>query len=203
MSPNLGLSDAPGRTANVRAVSNEMTLAQFEVAVGELHDAIGTVQGCATAIDGYCSTIKQEYTSIEGEWVSPAGTTFAEATVAVNKVMDELTGLLADTLTRMRQTYSNYLEVEEQAVRNVTPAATEPMQARLAVGSSGKPGLARARDAAQPASGNGKPGLERARVAVQAQPELARAIQGQPLEATAQYTLPVQGQPIAGAAGNS
>jgi hypothetical protein len=98
-----------------------MTLAEFEVAVGELHDAIGTVRSAAAAIENDCTAIKGLCATLETAWVSPAGQTFTELTQVVNQVMDSLTGLLDDTVTRMQTTYDAYLAVEKQNTNNVTP----------------------------------------------------------------------------------
>jgi WXG100 family type VII secretion target len=102
-------------------VANELTLAQFKVALGELHDAIGTVQSAADAIDDSCSTIKGQFDVVESAWTGPAGSTFVELTPVVTQVMDSLTQLLHDTVSRMQTTYENYLSVEEQNTKNVSP----------------------------------------------------------------------------------
>ena len=62
------------------------------------------------------SNIQMQYSMIESFWSSPAGTSFTEATSAVDLAMQKLNTVLSSITTAMQTSYNNYYASEQQAI---------------------------------------------------------------------------------------
>jgi WXG100 family type VII secretion target len=101
-------------------VTTYVTPAQFAVDLSTLNDAIGTVQTAAQAIEADTQTISTQMTALQADWISPAGTTFAEIAAAAQVAMQNMNNLLADIIARMRLSYQNYVVTETANTNNVS-----------------------------------------------------------------------------------
>jgi WXG100 family type VII secretion target len=83
---------------------NQLTQAQTQ---------IGTdIQNISDAYD----TIQMQYSLIESFWSSPAGTSFEDATSAVDLAMNQLSTVLSSISSAMQKAYSNYYDAEQQTI---------------------------------------------------------------------------------------
>lgn len=100
----------------------------WTVDLGALADSITLVSSRALSIENEYDNITTQYETIEmggtgasaAVWSSPAGNTFNDVATQVTNVMSTLQQLLGDMVTRMRQTYDNYVQAETTNVNNVS-----------------------------------------------------------------------------------
>ena len=98
-----------------------MTLSELKVDLAALSDAITSISSSAATIDSLTSQINQTMqSSVDPNWVTPAGTTFVVVQQACTAQMTQLTDLLAEIISRMKSAYQNYLQTEVTNVNNVT-----------------------------------------------------------------------------------
>ncbi|NMO54026.1 hypothetical protein HH310_22940 [Actinoplanes sp. TBRC 11911] len=101
-------------------MAEEVTLAQYKVLMAEFSDAIDVVAAQSKIVQEMLDGIDQDFRTVSDLWLSPAALTFDPLRTAYKTSADDLNETLASILQRMRITYNDYLEVEAQAVRNLT-----------------------------------------------------------------------------------
>jgi WXG100 family type VII secretion target len=74
-----------------------------------------------TISDAY-GTIQNQYALIESFWTSPAGTTFEEATSAVDLAMNRLNTVLESITAAIQTAYGNYQAAEQQTIADFRAA---------------------------------------------------------------------------------
>jgi uncharacterized protein YukE len=100
----------------------------FKVDLGDLESAIALVKSKAYSIEGEYRNITQQFQNLSiagtgmtgNAWQSPAGSTFTPVETQLSNAMSTLQQLLDDIVSRMQQTYNNYVETETVNVQNVT-----------------------------------------------------------------------------------
>jgi len=98
-----------------------MTLSELKVDLAALSDAITSISGSASTIESLTGQINQTMmSSVDPNWVTPAGATFAAVQQACSAQMTRLTDLLTEIISRMKTAYENYLQAEVTNVSNVT-----------------------------------------------------------------------------------
>ncbi|GAA3514250.1 WXG100 family type VII secretion target [Actinocatenispora rupis] len=97
-----------------------MTADEYRVSLSDFSDAIDVVDAQSRAISGVLADLSGTFKQVEGEWLSPSGSTFAALAREYSADADRLDTLLKDILTRMRTTYRNYADAERHNVDNLT-----------------------------------------------------------------------------------
>jgi len=100
----------------------------FKVDLADLASSIALVKSKAGAIEDEYLNITQQFqdlsvagTGMTGDaWSSPAGDTFMPVETQLSSAMSNLQELLSDMVSRMQQTYNNYVQTETVNVQNVT-----------------------------------------------------------------------------------
>jgi uncharacterized protein YukE len=113
------------------STSNQITVdpVTFKADLGDLEASITLVQSRAGSIeDEYRNITSQLMTLSSGgmgvtasAWSSPAGGTFTAVATQLSNAMSTLQNLLNDMVSRMQQTYSNYVQTETANTQNLTP----------------------------------------------------------------------------------
>ena len=94
----------------------------WKIELSAFQDAQSVVGTCIQNIYDAYQTISGLYQRVEDNWQSPAGTTFAEATTAVDRAMRSLSAVL-DSITQALQTsYDNYHAAEQKAIQTFNAA---------------------------------------------------------------------------------
>jgi uncharacterized protein YukE len=101
-------------------VARQVSPAQFNVLMGEFHDAINVVSTQSNNVHETVADIKQNLNSVSDLWSSPAGLTFDPLRAEFKRSADDLDDVLTGILHRMRITYANYLDAERKAQQNLT-----------------------------------------------------------------------------------
>lgn len=90
-------------------------LADFQTAQSQIATYIAN-------ISSDYDTIQLQYSMIESYWTSPAGTSFQEATSAVDLTMQQLNTVLDSISSAMQASYDNYYSSEQQAIATFNAA---------------------------------------------------------------------------------
>ncbi|MCB5908058.1 WXG100 family type VII secretion target [Streptomyces pinistramenti] len=98
--------------------SHSLTLTEFRIELGLLHDTIGTVDGCTTSIEEDIAAVKEAFRLAELVWQSPSSASFGSLQREFSTNMDTLVTLLHEMKRRMKTAYDTYHEVEETNTRN-------------------------------------------------------------------------------------
>lgn len=85
----------------------------------DLADATTVVDAQHKSIEGLLADLKSAFMQAQQYWQSPAGSSLASLTREFQSDANALSELLGEIVSRMRQTYANYVEVEQQAVANL------------------------------------------------------------------------------------
>jgi uncharacterized protein YukE len=101
----------------------------WTVYLGDLAASITLVQSKASSIEDEYLNITSQFYNIQWDgmgitasaWASPAGDTFTAVTTKLTNAMSTLQQLLSDTISRMQQTYNNYVQAETTNTKNLTP----------------------------------------------------------------------------------
>ncbi|WP_436531112.1 WXG100 family type VII secretion target [Actinoplanes sp. HUAS TT8] len=101
-------------------MADQMSFAEFRVALGELQAAIGSVSSEKSKIEAAMTAIGGAFTTVDGAWDGPASETFAELKTWFDQVSADLSGILGDMVTRLGTAYSNYHEIELENLGNVS-----------------------------------------------------------------------------------
>jgi WXG100 family type VII secretion target len=91
----------------------------YQVDLDALSDAISGVSGQRDSIQSEIQALKSTFSSIENDWVSPAGTTFSALTAHFNSVTDQFTSLLDDAIGRMNAVHATYSGTEATNTQNL------------------------------------------------------------------------------------
>jgi WXG100 family type VII secretion target len=91
----------------------------YQVDLDALSDAISGVSSQRDSIQGEIQALKSTFSSIEADWVSPAGTTFSGLTTHFNSVTDQFTSLLDDAIGRMTAVHATYSATEATNAQNL------------------------------------------------------------------------------------
>jgi uncharacterized protein YukE len=157
-------------------VARQVSAAQFNVLMGEFHDAINVVSTQSNNVHETVAGIEQNLNSVTDLWSSPAAMTFDPLRAEFRRSADDLDDVLTGILHRMRITYGNYLDAERKAQQNLT---ANRVQSHAVVPHSGSPITAQS---APHKADNSKHG------ALPAQDRAALASE--------QQTLPFEGHPV-------
>ena len=93
-----------------------MTPQSWKTDLQDFQNAQTQIGTYISSISDDYSTIQMQYSMIESFWSSPAGTSFTEATSAVDLAMQKLNTVLSSITTAMQTSYSNYYASEQQAI---------------------------------------------------------------------------------------
>ena len=92
-------------------------LAAFQTAMTQVGTDISNIS------DAY-DTIQTQYAMVESYWSSPAGTSFQEATTAVDYAMGQLNLVLDSISSALQASYSNYEAAEQQTINQFNAASS-------------------------------------------------------------------------------
>jgi WXG100 family type VII secretion target len=95
-----------------------ITRDEFRVDLEHFRAAIATVRNDSNSVYSHSYMLKQAFREVQSHWDGPAGNTFDNLKPAFDHVLDEINALLEDILTRMQQTYDNYVAAEEDNANN-------------------------------------------------------------------------------------
>lgn len=87
--------------------------------MGVFNDAIGVVDKQSKRISQTLEGLGIALNGVGDAWKSPAADTFNQLAAEFKTDAGHLDDLLADILSRMRQSYHNYEEVEHKAEQNL------------------------------------------------------------------------------------
>jgi uncharacterized protein YukE len=118
-------------------VARQVSLAQFNVLMGEFNDAIGVVSRHRDNVHDTLTGIEQHLNAVAGLWNSPAALTFEPLRAEFRRSADDLDDVLKGIVHRMRITYANYVDAERKAQKNLTP---DPQGSHTAGQNGGKDG---------------------------------------------------------------
>jgi uncharacterized protein YukE len=101
----------------------------WTVYLGDLAASITLVQSKASSIEDEYLNITSQFQTLQWDgmgmtasaWASPAGDTFTAVITKLTNAMSTLQQLLSDTISRMQQTYNNYVQAETTNTKNLTP----------------------------------------------------------------------------------
>ncbi|MFE7973130.1 hypothetical protein [Streptomyces shenzhenensis] len=117
-----GRAEARGRNAasGNSGGGGTLTLEEFRVELGKLHDAIVSVRNESYHIGDVMARIPGRFTKVEAAWNSPASTTIDDVKTWFTVVSGHQHDLLEEMVRRMQSVYDNFRAAEEANTRNVT-----------------------------------------------------------------------------------
>jgi uncharacterized protein YukE len=100
----------------------------FKVDLGDLASSIALVQSRAGSMEDEYRKITQQFQNLSvagtgmtaSAWSSPAGDTFVPVEAQLRNAMSTLQQLLNEIVSRMQQSYNNYVQTEEVNIQNLT-----------------------------------------------------------------------------------
>ena len=99
-----------------------MTPQSWKTDLEDFQTAQSQIATYISNISGDYDTIQMQYSMIESYWTSPAGTSFQEATSAVDLTMQQLNTVLSSISSAMQASYDNYYSSEQQAIATFNAA---------------------------------------------------------------------------------
>ena len=101
-----------------------MTPASWKTDLSAFQDAQNQIGTYISNISDDYDNIQTQYSMIESFWTSPAGTSFTEATTAVDYAMQQLNTVLSSITSAMQASYNNYYASEQQAITTFNANST-------------------------------------------------------------------------------
>jgi uncharacterized protein YukE len=97
-----------------------MTAQSWSVDLPPFADAIKLVQSKANSISDSTMTISWQLSTIEDNWVSPAGDAFKEIAGRINDDLRQLNVALSGVIDHMQASYTLYVQTEQANAKNMS-----------------------------------------------------------------------------------
>jgi hypothetical protein len=138
------------------AQEQEVSLDQFKVLMQELADATSVVDTQRKNIETLLVDLQDQFGLALSYWRSPAADTLELLTKEYQADVTSLNELLADIVSRMRKSYTNYVAVEKKAEQNLSSSqSSSPSGAASAPRTQSTATPRTANQTSQPAGGAG------------------------------------------------